>query len=275
MHSTLETEIAMSDYLSPPANECLPPAPGNCFERTGDTPQSVSQDVARSLRNRILSIAVGTLILASATDSRSGQPDNVTAAEMALLPKYCADAQSFGYGDAYTNTSPNAPKWVALMGKGFWAIHHYCWALVNLSRVQKPSMPATVRQFQREYAIDDMKYVIHNTGPDFVMLPEIYTKMGEVYLSLKRPVEAREVFAKARSLKPDYWPPYYHWADHLNRTGQKTEARETVEEGLSYSPGAKPLQMLLTTLGGDPASIRPRPPSGAAGDSTKTTGPAK
>ena len=116
------------------------------------------------------------------------------------------------YGDAYTNPSPNAPKWVGLMGKGFWAIHHYCWALINLRRAQKPSMPANERQSTREYAIDDMNYVIENTPADFILLPEIYTKIGEVLLSLKRAPEARDAFAKARALKPDYWPPYFQWA---------------------------------------------------------------
>ena len=120
----------------------------------------------------------------------AGKPDNVTDAEMALLPRYCPDTFGFKYGDAYTNTSPNAPKWVGMMGKGFWAMHHYCWALINLARAQKPMVPANLRQAMREYAIGDMQYVIENTAPDFIMLPEIYTKIGEVQLLLL-PVEHR------------------------------------------------------------------------------------
>jgi hypothetical protein len=29
------------------------------------------------------------------------------------------------------------------MGKSFWAMHHYCWALVNLNRAQRASMPSS------------------------------------------------------------------------------------------------------------------------------------
>ena len=198
-------------------------------------------------------------MLLPATTANAGKPVNITNDELALLPAYCMDVQTIKYGDAYFNTSPNAAKWVALMGKGFWHMHHYCWALINLARVQKPAVNSYIRQSMREYAIGDMEYVIENTTDDFIMLPEIYTKMGEVLLSLKRAPEAFKVFSKARSLKPDYWPPYFYWGQHLLQTGQKAQARELVEEGLSYAPQAKLLRNLLVELGGDPASVPTRP----------------
>jgi tetratricopeptide (TPR) repeat protein len=184
-----------------------------------------------------------------------GKPDNITPAEMAMLPPYCPDTSTFGSGDAYSNTSPNAPRWVALMGKGFWAMHHYCWALINLSRIQRPSTPPVIRQGIREAALGDMKYVIDNTPPDFVVLPEIYTKMGEVQLALNREADANASFSKARALKPDYWPPYYQWADHLRRNGRKEQARQVVDEGLKNAPQAKSLLQLKADL--DPPSPRP------------------
>jgi tetratricopeptide (TPR) repeat protein len=207
----------------------------------------------------IFRLAIGALLLTVATVASGGKPDNVSELELSLLPKYCLDAQFVGkYGDAYTNTSPNAPQWIAVMGKGFWAVHHYCWALLSLNRVQKPSVPTMERQLMREYAINDMNYVINNTDPNFILLPEIYTKIGEVQLLLRHPSDAGNAFAKARSLKPDYWPAYYQWADFLRSAGRKNEARELVEEGLSYSPGSKTLQTLLVDLGGDPKAIKPR-----------------
>jgi tetratricopeptide (TPR) repeat protein len=223
--------------------------------------------------NRVLAIVVGGILLTLAFAATAAKPSNITNAEMALLPEYCADTQGFKYGDASYNTSPNAPKWVGLMGLGFWHMHHYCWALINLGRAQKPSMPASLRQSAREYAIDDMQYVIANTTSDFIMLPEIYTKIGEVLVSLNRPQEAHDAFAKARSLKPDYWPPYFQWATHLRQTGQKVEARQLVEEGLSLSPGAKPLQNLLVELGGDPKAVAQRTRVSTPQDPAITTGP--
>jgi hypothetical protein len=83
------------------------------------------------------------------------------------------------------------------MGNGFWAMHHYCWALINLSRAQKPAIPTNIRDLMREYAIDDMKYVLQNTEQDFVLSPEIYTKIGDVELALKRTSAANASYAKA------------------------------------------------------------------------------
>jgi len=214
--------------------------------------------VRKSFVFPLRSVVMGCLLLSLGTSAFAGKPENVTDAEMALLPQYCPDTFGFKYGDAYFNTSPNAPKWVALMGKNFWAMHHYCWALINLGRAQKPSMPASQRQATREYAISDLQYVIENTTPDFIMLPEIFTKKGEILLSLKRPLEARDAFAKARDLKPDYWPAYFQWGEYLMRAGQKKEAREVVEAGLSFAPDTRALRGLLAELGGNPATVKPR-----------------
>ncbi len=184
------------------------------------------------------------------------KPDHVTAAEMGLIPAYCKDANSFGYGGTADSMSPNAPKWVAMMGPGFWAVHHYCWAQIKLMRIQGPSVSQTIKQGTREAVLGDLLYSIENSPPDFVLLPEIYTKRGQVHLDLKRPAAADASFAKARSLKPDYWPAYVHWAAYLQSIGRKASAKELAEEGLAYAPDSKSLRKLLSDLGGDPNSVK-------------------
>jgi hypothetical protein len=85
--------------------------------------------------------------------SIANKPANITPAEMALLPSYCRDTQGFGYGDAYYNTSPNAPKWVAMMGKDFWHMHHYCWALINIRRSERASLSENEKLALRKSAL--------------------------------------------------------------------------------------------------------------------------
>jgi len=202
-------------------------------------------------------------------------PPNITTAEMALIPAYCKDANSFGYGGTSDSMSPNAPKWVAMMGRGFWAVHHYCWAQIRLLRIQGPSTPQVIKQGMRELAVGDLNYVIEHSPPDFILLPEIYTKMGQVQLDLKQPANADASFAKARALKPDYWPAYFHWAWYLQNAGQKATAKQVVEEGLSYAPESKSLRVLLTDLGGDPNTVKRKSLLGdSAEDSTAPAGPA-
>ncbi len=237
---------------SPPRSHRLIPA------RLADEARS-SRCIHIAQRVLLRTILAGALVT-SPSVATAGYPDGWTPAEMALAPRYCPDAQGFGYGDAYYNTSPNASKWVAVMGKGFWAVHHYCWATINLHRAQRPSTPAVIREGLRDAAIRDMQYVIKNTDPDFVLLPEIYTKMAEVQLLLKRETDARNSLAKAREIKPDYWPAYVTWAEHLQAQGQKALARKVDEEGLSQAPSSKTLHKMLIDLGGDPKTIRSSEP---------------
>lgn len=211
--------------------------------------------------NAALTLGVAALVaglLVWSAGARASYPTGWTDAELALTSPYCQDVQTMRYGDAHSNTSPNARKWVALMGDGFWALHHYCWAQINLARAERPSTEPVIRQGLREGAIADMMYVIHNTPPDFVLLPEIYTRKGQVELMLKRDADALASFAKARELKPDYWPPYFQWAQHLAAIGHKPEARQVVEEGLAYAPTSKTLRKYLVELGGDPSKVKPR-----------------
>jgi tetratricopeptide (TPR) repeat protein len=179
-------------------------------------------------------------------------------AEIKLLPRYCPDTMGFNYGDAYTNTSPRAGYWVSLMGKSFWAMHHYCWAQIGMNRALKAGISPQRRKSLWENARADYLYVINNTPPDFIMLPEIYSRIGEVELLLAEPEKANAAFTRARELKPDYWPAYSHWAEYLIRIGRRPEALKIVTAGLQQSPGARVLLEQYRVLGGK-ASALPKP----------------
>jgi len=198
------------------------------------------------------------LALAGVSGLASASPENVTDAEMKLLPRYCPDTMGFKYGDAYYNTSPRAGYWVSLMGKSFWAMHHYCWGQITMLRAQKVGVPASTRRAMWESARGDYGYVVNNSPPDFIMLPEIYTRIGEVELLLVHPDKANEAFAQARQLKPDYWPAYSHWAEYLMKIGRRPEAMKIVTSGLEHSPDAKVLLEQYRLLGGKPSG-QPKP----------------
>jgi tetratricopeptide (TPR) repeat protein len=187
---------------------------------------------------------------------------NIGEGEMALLPPYCIDTMGFKYGDAYSNPSPRAGHWVGLMGKNFWAMHHYCWALIDLKRSGAAGKTPQERLFHRESAVGDIGYVVKNTSPNFILLPEILTTLGGAYLLLSRVGEANDAFENARKLKPDYWPAYTDWAAFLIKQGQKTEAKALVKTGLEYRPDVKELQNQYRLLGGNPSEIVPiaKPP---------------
>lgn len=178
--------------------------------------------------------------------------------EMALIPVYCKDTQGFGYGDATSNPSPRSGHWVSLMGKTFWAMHHYCAGLIKRNRAMKAGIRREERKHLLGSAIDEYEYVLNNNkDADFILLPEIYTRIGEASVLLSNPLAAEKAFAKARQIKVDYWPAYSHWAEYLIQTGKKAEAKQLVKSGLEQTPNAKVLIEQYRLLGGKPSDIVP------------------
>lgn len=196
-------------------------------------------------RLAIASALIAMPNIATALDARS-----VTNAELALIPRYCAYAQSFSYN------TPESKQWAARLGtESFKHIHHYCWGLINLQRAMRSSTPRGQRLFLLSTITGDIQYSISGATKGFVLLPEMLTRKGEVYLLRSLPDDANKSFAQARELKPDYWPAYSGWAEFLIYSGKTAEAKQLVKAGLEYSPNAKVLREQYRLLGGDPSKI--------------------
>ena len=192
----------------------------------------------------------------AATPCLAVKPQDVTAGELALLPPYCIDTEAFIYGHEYSlNKSPRADGWVAQMGRSFWTMHHYCWGLVNLNRLRSGRANTPNRKYFAKQIVDEYLFVIHNAKSDFVLLPEVWTRIGEASLLAGEVAQALEAYAMARSIKPDYWPAYSQWAEFLAGIGKKADAAALVRSGLAHSPDATPLVALYRRLGGDPSTI--------------------
>lgn len=186
------------------------------------------------------------------------KPANVSAGEIAMLPAYCIDTEGFMHGPENSPTqSPRAREWVAKMGRSFWAMHHYCWGLINLNRLRFGHAKTNNKQYFAKQIVDEYRYVIENTSSDFILLPEIWTRMGEASLLAGDIGGAMDAYAKARSIKPDYAPAYTQWAEFQLKNNKRDEARALVEEGLQQIPGSKPLLELRRKLGGGSTNKTP------------------
>lgn len=183
------------------------------------------------------------------------KPPGITEGEMALLPEFCQDAQGFKYGDAYFNPSPRAPKWVGMMGQTFWAMHHHCWALIRINRSKAAGTSRQMIEGHLRAAIGDFIYVLNHANRDFILLPEIYTRIGDAHVQLEEYGSALQAYKNAREVKPDYWPAYVHWADVLAKVGKRKEAKALVEEVLKITPNDVVVQNHFRRFGGDPVAL--------------------
>ena len=212
------------------------------------------EGLRQPLRGLTLTLTLVAVLLPMAAVAK---PANVTDGEIAMLPIYCPDTMGFNYGASKINMSPLAPKWLAQMGPGFWTMHHYCWGLVNWRRANSMPKQSMERRHTLVQVVNDYQFVVKNTTSNFLMLPEILTRMGEVYLELDDVGAAYQAFYRAREIKPDYWPAYSRWAAVLIKSGQKKEAMKLVRLGLEHAPDSDVLNELYRGLGGDPATIAP------------------
>ena len=229
-------------------------------------------------------VAAAALTLSAVPGWAQGVADgpgrNPTQGELALLPPFCQDAQTINGWSQFGRESPRSPMWVAKLGRGFWSIHHYCWARNAVYRAKA----AGVSEYEHDYflrsAISDMSYVIQNSDPDMVLLPEIYYLIGDYYRQLRRSGEAIEPFEKSIELKADYWPPYAGLADVWMQIGQNGKARTVLEKGLAVMPNQAALTSRLKKISTapppraqtlDPTPAQPPAPASAASTEESTS----
>ena len=195
------------------------------------------------------------LVLASMSASAQdvpGYPPNFDAydpREVALLPPYCKYTQLFRERVPGGSNVEESQRWQALFGPTFFAMHHYCWGLMKWNRGVLLARTSVAKNAYLRYAIEEFDYVIQRAPDEFILLPEILTKKGEVLIRLGKGPIALISLERAAELKPDYWPPYAHMSDYYKSTGDMAKAREWLERGLSFSPDAPALKRRLAELG--------------------------
>ena len=219
--------------------------------------------IARPLK---LLFAAGAALLVC-WPAHGGKPRNWTEAEVQAAAPFCIDTMGFKYGDAYgASKSPRADYWVALMGQGFWDMHHYCWARMQVARSMRSGLTQQQRHALRVEALTDYDYVTRRAKPDFPMLAEVYMRAGEAHTLLGNRREAFTSFARAAEAKPDFWPIFLHWGRALKDAGDLPKAREVVLRGLRLAPQSTALRELAKDL-----KIT-RIPDQASPDATSATG---
>jgi tetratricopeptide (TPR) repeat protein len=212
-------------------------------------------------RIRALSAAAFAL---SAMATLAAEPKHITAGELALTPPFCQDVQTINGWSQHGRESPRSPYWISKMGKTFWGMHHYCWALVNIQRSSAPGQSPEDRAFKIHSAIADYYYIVEIAPPDFVLLPEVFYLIGEAHVMVNEYAQATEAYQKARRIKADYWPPYEGQAKVLDKVGLKAEALAVLEDGLRIMPGEVRLLSLYARLGGSPVKLPPPMPMASA-----------
>lgn len=168
--------------------------------------------------------------------------------EVALLPRYCIHTQLFRDHVPGGNNPAEISRLNAMLGPTFFALHHYCWGLMQTNRALLQAKTKQTRNFYLGTSIQEFDYVIQRAPSDFLLLPEILTKKGENLVRLGNgPLGVREL-QRAIELKPDYWPPYVALSDYYKDIGDVAKSREVLETALTFAPQATPVKKRLASL---------------------------
>jgi tetratricopeptide (TPR) repeat protein len=169
----------------------------------------------------------------------------VSAVEWARLPEYCPHTQTYHQG------GPAYDNWIARLGFTFSALHHYCWAIIKANRAMALGVEPHVRRALLNSAIEECFYVLRHAAPDFVLLPEIYLRLGQFAAGLEDHARALEFFEKSIGTKVDYWPPYVEIANVNLSIRRRQHAIDALHRGLRVMPGQQQLTTALTRIESD------------------------
>lgn len=155
-------------------------------------------------------------------------PPGTTQEERLLLPPWCAYTQA-SWG---TVEQPHIyDQYVKRYGVSWTHMHHYCWGLVSINRlnrlaVARDQVPNAIRVAKGEIA-----YVLPRTERGFPFRKEILWNLARLQL---RENNAKDAETTARTLVAD-WPDhadgYALLAEILIRTGRKQEADVVLAKG--------------------------------------------
>lgn len=188
----------------------------------------------------IMSIAL-TTTNAMARNWKPGQW--ITNEEMAQQPEFC-QVREGKRGKAVYNS------YVEKYGQDFGHIHHYCYALIFISRYHGAFGDKVAKKSSAQEAIGNLDYVINHSNPNFSMLPDVYLDKGALLAAEGLYAAALTNIIKAIELKKDNKRAYGVIANVYISLKQTDKALSYVTEGLRYNPSSKQLRRQYLELGG-------------------------
>jgi hypothetical protein len=177
--------------------------------------------------------------------------------DLALLPPYCKYTQDFREKVEGGNDRLETERWQATLGSAFHHLHHYCYGLMKANRAVLLAREERVRRFYLNDAIAEFDYVIDRSTKDFVLLPEILARRGQMQFKLGQAVFGQQSLEMAIAIKPDYWLPYAVAGEFYATSGDRNRSRDWLTRGLSNAPNSAELKTRLAALD--------KPPNRSAG----------
>jgi len=204
-----------------------------------------------------LSIFIGIVILLFPTAGMAGVeqrlndlggPVHAEVYELQHLPPYCKCKGAVNI-DPHTKKKM-MKKWSRFFlkyphGENWIHLHHYCYGLIMLNRYYRGvgKRSALLREAEGQF-----NYVITQSNPKFILVPEFHLKMGVTQKLMGRDSKSLQHFMQATKLKKNYVSAYLHIINYYKEHHDFKNAIKTAKKGLKYSPNSKILKKELVEM---------------------------
>jgi tetratricopeptide (TPR) repeat protein len=161
-----------------------------------------------------------------------------TVGEIKVWPPVCQDRWKYGED----RSSPVVQKWQSLLGADYVHLHHYCLGINFVNRANRSWDNKKNKTYFLSKAELNMKYMLSHTQESFILRPDIYLQLGEVYVQQGDVGAAIAQFQNAIRLRNDYWRSYAALSDLYKKNNNPSEALKVIEEGLKHVPDSRALK---------------------------------
>lgn len=175
---------------------------------------------------RRFAIGLRTLLagvaLACTGAAHAAKPLNTSPAEDAMLPDWCRYTMSYAPGEIY---NPDFQLYQQRYGKGWDGMHHFCWALIDIGRLERPGTTPERRRWIADAAIGNFQYVLDHSPRDFVFRIETWYWIARLHYRVGRVPQALEALSNLIAEWPRHDAGYALMIEYLVESGRADDAR--------------------------------------------------
>jgi tetratricopeptide (TPR) repeat protein len=169
----------------------------------------------------------------------------LTREEVSFLPEFCRHTQLI----IQNHGSPAEQRaWVQRTGNAFLHMHHYCIAVIAIFRSFRPTNTPADRNGFLQFAVGNLLYVVRNSEPNYVFMPEVYYRLGSAYRRMGRLEEAAKALEMAIEGFPKHTSATIELAQVHQANANPAAAERVLREALSRTPDSIPISSALQGL---------------------------